>query len=538
VVGVVLGVTASAAQAHASLVSTDPAEGAVLSQAPEALTLTFDEPVSLVPSATRLFDATGEEVPTESRSVDETVTVSPTDGLGNGTFVLTYRVISADSHPIAGSLSFSVGAPSAAVASPGTQDPTSRGVTATHGVLQGLTYLSLLLAGGVAVFLAVLLPGHPVLERTRARLLRILRVAACAAVGGAVLLVATGVVYQQGLGLGGFVTTEAWSSWVSADGLLAAAVAAGLGLAAAVLRPVAPSRAASVLALGGAGVALAAPALVGHTRAYGPASLVLTADVLHLLTGAVWFGGLVGLALTLPTLATRERLATRTLARFSTLAGGLLALVATAGLLLGWRILGAWSALVGSTYGTVLLAKTVVVALVVAVAAWNRFRLLPAVLEASGHQDRVRAAARVRTAVRFEVVGLVAVVLVTGFLVNQPPGADPGPASAPAERSTVTAVTDDVRVVAHLAPGRVGPNTVTVQVQGPDGEPLEPFATPRVSVGSDELDLGSRPVRNVDSGTYATQVVIPSAGRWRVRVSVRTDEFTNPVLDLETVVGS
>jgi copper transport protein len=231
-------------------------------------------------------------------------------------------------------------------------------------------------------------------------------------------------------------------------------------------------------------------------------------------------------------------LAALTLARFSSLAGGLLALVAAAGLLLGWRILGSWSALVGTTYGVVLISKTVVVALVVVVAAWNRYRLLPTVLEPSGHQTRVRSAERLRTAVRFEVVGLVAVLLVTGFLVNQPPGEDPADAAGPAERSRMTAVADGVRVVAHLAPGRVGTNTVTVQVQTPEGEPLEPFAAPVVSVGSDEVDLGSRPVRNVASGTYESQVVIPSPGRWRVRVSVRIDDFANPVLDLETVVGS
>jgi hypothetical protein len=58
--------------------------------------------------------------------------------------------------------------------------------------------------------------------------------------------------------------------------------------------------------------------------------------------------------------------AARTLARFSSLAGGLLALVAVAGLVLGWRILGSWPALVGTTYGLVLVAKTTLVALVVA----------------------------------------------------------------------------------------------------------------------------------------------------------------------------
>jgi copper transport protein len=56
-------------------------------------------------------------------------------------------------------------------------------------------------------------------------------------------------------------------------------------------------------------------------------------------------------------------------------------------------------------------------------------------------------------------------------------------------------------------------------------------------VGSDEVDLGSRPLRNVDSGTYETEVVIPEPGTWEVQVSVRLDQFTNPVLTLPLEVA-
>ena len=65
---------------------------------------------------------------------------------------------------------------------------------------------------------------------------------------------------------------------------------------------------------------------------------------------------------------------------------------------------------------------------------------------------------------------------------------------------------------------------------------MEPYANPTVSVSSGSVDLGSRPARNVDSGTYQARVVLPTSGRWEIQVSVRTDEFTNPVLTLETDV--
>jgi copper transport protein len=530
------GLLAPAAQAHASLVSTDPVEGAVLAEAPTSVTLTFNEPVT-VGSGVQLYAADGAVVSAEARSVVQVVTVTPMETLDRGTFVLTYRVVSTDGHPVTGSLSFSVGAPSDTVLTPSdvTVDRSSA-TTALHRIVQGTTYLALLLAAGLAVFLALLLPDAAVLSEVRRRLLRLLRLAATVAVSGALALVPLGAVYQQGTGLAGLGTAATWTHFESVDGLVALVVLAGLGVVVGVLGSGAPDRVERVLVPGAAGAAVASVALAGHTRAYGPTWLVVGSDILHVVAAAVWFGGLVGLALTLPALAKRERLVASTLARFSVLAGGLLAAVAVAGVLLGWRILGSWSGLAGTTYGLVLLTKTGLVGLVAAVAGWNRYRLLPAVLDDLGYRRRVHAAVRVRRAVRLEALGLVAVLLLTGFLVDQVPRGPEQSTATAGEPRTVAAVGDDVRVVAHLAPGTVGPNTVTVQVQDLGGEPLEPYATPEVSVGTGGLDLGSRPAVNVDSGTYRSEVIIPRPGRWRIRVSVRLDAFTNPVLTVETDV--
>jgi copper transport protein len=57
-----------------------------------------------------------------------------------------------------------------------------------------------------------------------------------------------------------------------------------------------------------------------------------------------------------------------------------------------------------------------------------------------------------------------------------------------------------------------------------------------MSLSADGTDLGSRPSTNIDSGTYQAEVVIPRPGDWQVQVSVRTGEFTNPVLTLPVTV--
>src|SRR5262245_37901995 len=104
-------VPVSPARAHASLVKAVPADGAVVPLAPPVLTLTFNEPVS--PLAIRLIGPDGAPLtPAAVVAENATVTITPPPGLGQGTHVLSWRVISADGHPVGGALIFSIGAPS------------------------------------------------------------------------------------------------------------------------------------------------------------------------------------------------------------------------------------------------------------------------------------------------------------------------------------------------------------------------------------------------------------------------------------------
>ncbi|HST97274.1 MAG TPA: copper resistance CopC family protein, partial [Geodermatophilus sp.] len=94
-------VVAGPAAAHAELVSTDPAEGARLEQAPDTVTLRFSEPVSIGAGYARLLDADG-TVQVSTASVDgDTLTITPRSDLPDDVgYLVTFRVVSADSHPI------------------------------------------------------------------------------------------------------------------------------------------------------------------------------------------------------------------------------------------------------------------------------------------------------------------------------------------------------------------------------------------------------------------------------------------------------
>src|SRR5207344_2311802 len=100
---------AGPAAAHATLESTDPTSGAVLEQSPSQISLRFGEAVEIALGGIRLFDGTGHELdvgePHHVNGDDSQVAVS-TGTLDDGAYVVSWRVLSADSHPVNGAFTF------------------------------------------------------------------------------------------------------------------------------------------------------------------------------------------------------------------------------------------------------------------------------------------------------------------------------------------------------------------------------------------------------------------------------------------------
>ncbi|MEP6565557.1 MAG: copper resistance protein CopC, partial [Mesorhizobium sp.] len=132
--------------AHAALIKTDPADGAVLEQSPTQFSLTFSEPVS--PLVLTLIRPDGTPVPlTSFRLSDQTITIDNPQVLKSGTHVLSWRVISADGHPVGGSALFSVGAPSEA---PAVAEPVDWGLKSAIWIGKVFLYVGLFLGVGGA----------------------------------------------------------------------------------------------------------------------------------------------------------------------------------------------------------------------------------------------------------------------------------------------------------------------------------------------------------------------------------------------------
>ena len=531
---------AAPASAHASLLKTDPSEGQVVAAAPSTVRFTFDEPIRLQSGGVHVFYADGSEVKADAHTDDDDLDVALPGTLKDGTYVVAWRVISTDGHPVAGALTFSIGAPSARVATPGSvSTSTQLSIEVALAIVQALVYLGLFLCVGLIVFELFVLPAVDRLDVVRARLRRLEYAAAAASIVAVFVQFPIDEAYQRGGGLSWALNPSHWSLHPG-DGEVWAAVALTVGLIACLRIPRGGDARPEPAVLGGAVIALASLALVGHTRSVGPTALVIAADVTHVVAGSTWLGGLVGLTVALPRLSARPRVSAQAVAGFSSLAAYTLGLVALTGTVLAWRILGSWSALFGSDFGITLMVKVGLVAVVAVVAAVNRFRLLPGVLTDAGHDANRSAADRLRTLVRVEASLLLVVLVVTGVLVDRSPvvGGAQSAVAAPGGLDAYTAVgqSDGLRVVLRLEPMTVGANTVTVQLQDQSEDPIEPYAAPTVSFSHGSLDLGDQKLANIDSGTYRGKVILPKAGSWTASVTVRTGRFDSHVVPVRVTI--
>ncbi|GAA1411756.1 copper resistance CopC/CopD family protein [Oerskovia paurometabola] len=543
VAGVVLMLaSASPAAAHAVIVDSDPRDGSVVEDSPALLTLTFNEPVQVPPGGVALLDAAGTAVAVTPTAVDSRVEIAVPAVLDDGTYVVSWRVTSGDTHPVAGAFTFSVGAPSDTVAAV-PEPSTSAAVSTLRRASQALVYVGTLGVAGLVVFELLLLDATPgAMPVLRRRLDRTRRGLAVLAGAGLLVSVPVTAVWQAGRAAGALLEPEVWTAALGSESALAAL----LGLVGLVVATIFCPRAGRAtrrrwpvpLALGTAALAATSLTVVGHTRTFGPAWLVLGADVLHVAAGSVWFGGIVGLCLLLARSsgASAQRSA-RTVLRFSTVGAWLVLALALSGVLLAWRILGSLDALVTTGYGRTLLVKVALALSLVAIAAWNRYGLVPHVAE--GPEGRLR----LRRTVVAEASVLTVLLVVTGVLVSQSPVEArtrvPVEAQSTAPAQEFDEPLGSGSLQARVTPGALGINSLELTVLDADGAPFDPVALPEVGLTQPELGIGpfTPTVTRTGTGTYLASIDLPMAGAWDVTVGVRTSKYENPVVTLPVEVS-
>jgi copper transport protein len=364
------------ALAHASLVGADPAPGAVLATPPAAITLRFSEAVTAAGPGISVIAPSGRPVGTGPVRVAGTTMSTAFRAAGEGTYLVSWQVISVDTHPSRGQLTFSVGHPSPVPA--GDNLSADVGDVSPAGLLlqalgRWLHLIGMALAFGVIAFQAMVLPDA---ETGAAR-----RLDRLVGAGVALLIAAEPVALAgQAVSLGVVAGDLVVSSFGRVVGLR---LGGALLLWAALSAVREAGRGRSALLALGAGLALV-DALAGHRIAGWPDVTAFLLGATHEGAMAVWAGGLVAVLV-----------ARAGAARFGRLALGSFGVLVVSGALLALVHLRGPADLLTTTYGSVLAVKLVAVGAAAAIAGLGARRL--------------------------EAAAVAGVVALAGLLVSLPP---------------------------------------------------------------------------------------------------------------------
>ncbi|MGI8761956.1 MAG: copper resistance CopC/CopD family protein [Jatrophihabitantaceae bacterium] len=548
-VGLLLGaflagalVLAASASAHASVVSSDPLDGSRLKSAPQTVTISFDEQVRLSLGYLHVTNQSGHRVDTgaafhpggDGTKIASTLRL----GLGDGTYTESYRVISADSHPVAGTVRFVVGtgALSIATGTSGTPPTVDASTGVAFDVARWVSYAGFALLGGLWLLLTVWPQGR---DERRARAL------VWAGWSGAALGALAELLLQgpdaAGSGPSGVLRWSlldatlhtSYGRFHCARLVLLGVLALLLGSAVqgAERRRARWEDAAWPLLVG---VAFTFSA-TGHPATTSPVWLSEAADVLHLCAMAAWVGGL---ALLLGALLPRREPAElrSVLPVFSRVAFVAVATIAVTGTYAAWRGIGSLRAIFTTEYGLLVSLKVLLFLGLLALgnvsrqAVQRRLLRLPV---AYAMTDTVLAeppaasvtlhTERMRRSVLVEVVLAALVLAATAVLVDKPRGRE---ALAARARQPVMATANlqaGRTVTVGVSPGEHGDVALTVALS-PGSEPTHVAATATQPVAQ----LGPIPITLTPDGAdlyTASGVPLPVAGSWVLTLVVTYSRF-------------
>jgi len=503
-----------ALHAHASLVASKPDSGTILAQSPRTASLSFNESVSPLLMTLIRPDGSSEELG-DVLMQDQRLELALPPMETEGTYGLSWRVISADGHPVGGTLTFAIGTPSANLMDSTRSNPVRNGLI---WLARLLGYLGLFTGIGWVVYRALTSTSNQTSAQQSRLAPRML------ALGAIALLLNLGLVGVDALDLplSALFGTTAWKTAVSTS--MGVAVLLGwVALACAALswqaRSPTSQKWLAALALTLLGASLASS---GHASTADPACLSRLSVWLHVVALTLWMGSFLPLAYAL-----EQAQESRLLTLFSRWIPAILLVLILSGAALIYVQFDQLASLWESRYGQVLSAKLILVLLLLALGAYNRYRLTQAVL-----QQRSNARQALRRVVRLEYVLVVLILAVAALWRFTPPPralAQLVPPSISSHIHTEAGMADLLYIPATTQ----HPAILTVSLYEPDFSPLK----------AQEVEvIFSNPQAGVESITFPAEltrqdqwevsnVELPHLASWDIRIQVLISDFERIHLD-------
>ena len=518
--------------AHAVLTGTAPADREVLAAPPESVVLRFNEPVT--PIAVRVIDGSGRTLNSIHgiEAVNNDVNIALPADLPPGTYVVSYRVTSADSHPVAGSLLFAVGSPPQGwAASAGMEtDAKAADWAPLVAINRFLLLAAILVMVGGSLFLVTAARGF---ENARRRLRPAIGCAAAVVMATAVLAIGLQGGLLSGAPFAAFADADTWALGLSAtrsQQSLALLVASGLIVGSLGARRTAWT---AGLIIAGALTATGSFVLSGHMATATPRWAMVPALFFHVTVAAFWIGSLLPLLI----LAGRgQGEATILLRRFSAIAVVAVPLLIAAGIFMASAWIATPGALAASPYGRLLTIKAGLVAVLLGLAAVNRFHLMRQL----GRRP-AEVLARLRRTIAAEIVVGMAVVVATVLLSQTPHDAmghgaehqhgEAEPGSRAAGYTVVVPGGGQLAILRVAATG-AGSHLISVDVAGEAGEPAAEATEATLYLANPALGIEAAERRMANEGPGSFRYRGPEmalAGSWSIRVEVMIGTFEKAV---------
>lgn len=494
------------AHAHASLHATEPRDGSAVAMAPASIRLFFSEPVS--PTRLKITMPDGSSAALERFTANGgVVEIAPPADLAKGTYLVSWRVVSEDGHPVAGTIIFSIGQPQ--------KTPADAVEAVDWSVRLGLwlgrigLYTGLLLGVGGAFAIHIFCHG----SKTAAPAVRLIL-----GIGALGALVSTGFqgLDTVGLPLEAIFRPHVWQAGLATSfGRTAAIAAAALGLAAVALSTMPPKGVrVAVAALAAAALA---PSLSGHAGTAEPQWLMRAVVFAHVTGAAIWAGALVPLA---AELGSASAGAAASLRRFSrAIPPVILVLVLSGSTLVVVQVGTADGLLTG--YGAVLTVKLALLVVLFGVAAFNRWRLTLGAMRGAANETTLLVRLIVlETLLVFAVVGAVAAWRFT-----------PPPRSVVTEAvaaETIHLHGEQAMAMLTTVKDAEGRSTLSASILAAD---LSPLAAQEVRFVLSNPAAGIEPItrqatRNGETEWAIDGPKLPVAGSWTIRINILVDDFT------------
>jgi copper transport protein len=524
---------AGPASAHAALIGSTPAPGSIIGSSPSEIVVTFSEAITPVTGRIQVLDPAGKRISGTPAVSGDTLRI-PVRRADQplGTYLVSYRVISADTHPVGGAITFSVGAPSASPPT-ATDTTTHRSVALATPVTHFLGYGGLTLAAGPALFLALLWPRR----RSRAGAVRM------AYAGMGLIFVATlASLWTQapassGSALWDVSGTELTQVLTSSYGLTLIARLAVLAILAGLLPPLLrgdASRARGILVLALAVGGLVTWPLTGHAAAAPLSPAIVASDVVHIAAMAVWLGGLITLSVFLLR-RTHPRVLGVLLPAWSRWAALAVVWLVAGGVVQAVVQVGSVPALWRTDYGRLLLAKVAVLAVTLSVAFFAR-RMV------NSRQVVSAGAGRMRRTVGIEVAATAVILGLSAVLVQVNPGrsasVDQGAVRDDGVSQTLTCPLYTLQF--NIYPAKLGDNnTIHAFVYTPAGAPLpaDEWTVSSQLLGRD-LEPVTQPLLPLQPRHHAAgAIAFPYPGTYEVKFTVRIGELNQDTVKTTISIG-